>query len=366
MPTETFKVLHVMARFNIGGTARYLTELLPELETRGINSALAVGRVQIGEVEDSNLCNLQFVRIESLGRKVRLIPDALAYFKLRHIIKQNRPDLIHTHTFKAGLLGRLMYFRIPKVHTFHGHLLTDPEFSRFQIKLIVTIEKLLALLTKKIVTTGSQVALDLEKIGISSRHKFISIPGEGRISGALSRRNARENLNLTDEFTVIWASRVVAVKNPKLLVEVARRMPDCKFLMAGDGIELDSIRLMAPSNLKILGFVNIREIMLAGDLFLSTSLNEGVPYSIMEAQSVGLPIVAVKCGALMEIITDGINGYLVPPNVENIVDKVRELNNNQELRLSISKATNISAQIRNSGLSVCDKHIQLYKNILQD
>jgi glycosyltransferase involved in cell wall biosynthesis len=181
----------------------------------------------------------------------------------------------------------------------------------------------------------------------------------------IPRGAARENLNLVSEFTIIWVGRVVPVKNPKLLVEVARLMPDCKFLLAGDGIELDHIKSVKPNNLEILGFIDVREILLAGDLFLSTSLNEGIPYSILEAQSAGLPVVAVNAGALAEIVTHGHNGFLVAADLNEIVNQIRKLQYNPELLEEIMIKTKEGLSSKSVSLDFTQSHLQIYKELLE-
>jgi glycosyltransferase involved in cell wall biosynthesis len=364
MPTETFKALHVIARFNIGGTARYLANLLPDLNSQNLDSKLAVGRVQEGEIEDSSLANLDSVRIESLGRRINLVADMRSYVSLRRIVKDYKPDVIHSHTFKAGMLCRLMYFNIPKVHTFHGHLLTDPEFSRFQKKAILVIEKILALFTRKLIVTGQQVAKDLLAEGVGRTNQYVSIPGQIQVVSALPRAIARKNLGLATEFTILWAARVAAVKNPKLLVEVAWMMPECTFIMAGDGIEMESIVSTAPENLRILGFVDVRGILSAADVFLSTSLNEGISYSILEAQSVGLPVVAVRAGALSELISDGVNGYLVASNPIEIVEKIRNIQTNPQLHRSMKVKAKEGVMPELESYSFTQSHLDVYREIL--
>lgn len=364
MPIDDIKVLHVIARLNIGGTARYLSHLLPELEAKNLSVLLAVGRIQTGEVEDSGLLNLRFIRIENLGRRISPIADLRAYLNLRQVVKEYKPDLIHSHTFKAGLLSRVMYFRIPKIHTFHGHLLTDPEFSNTQKKIIVNVEKILARLTRKIIVTGKQVSEDLILHRVGREDQFVSIPGESYFTNSIPREIARKALNLDDKFTILWLARVVPVKNPKLLVEVAELMPDCTFLMAGDGIELDSIKAIAPQNLNILGFIDAKNILLAGDVFLSTSLNEGIPYSILEAKSAGLPVVAVKAGALQELISDGVDGYLVEPNSVEIVKKLRKLQKDPDLLEIMSLKAKDSALTDRPEADFSIKHVELYREIL--
>ena len=364
MPTKTPRVLHVIARFNLGGTAKYLTELIPALEAQNFEVLLAVGRVQKGEVEDSSLQDLKFVRIEKLGRRLRLIDDVIAYFQIRSLVKKWKPDLIQTHTFKAGLLGRLMFRRIPKVHTFHGHLLTDPEFSRNQIKVIVFVDRFLAKFSQKLVTTGRSVAEDLIKHRIGEQGSYISIPGTLSQIDFVPRETARKNLKLGDEFVILWVARVAPVKNAKLLVEVAKSLPDCVFLMGGDGIQMQEIELLAPPNLRILGYIPTSQILLAGDLYLSTSLNEGVPYSILEAKSAGLPVVAVDVGSISEIITDGVDGFLVGANVREIRDRILDVKTSRDSFAARSLIFGEPLVEMHPQNQMVESHSTLYKELL--
>jgi len=364
MPIKRIKVLHVMARMNVGGTANYMADLLPKLASEKFEVLLAVGRIQKGEVEDSRLEELNFTRIESLGRRLNLFNDVKSYFALRGIVREFQPQIIHSHTFKAGLLSRLMFFKVPKVHTFHGHLFTDPEFSRLKIVLDKIIEKILANFTKKLVVTGGQVAADLINSGVGEESKYISIPGEVSLRSLTSRKTVREKLFLSEEFVVLWMGRFAPVKNPALLIKVARFMPECVFVVAGEGILFESIKAEAPSNVKLLGFVNVEEIILAGDVLLSTSLNEGIPYALLEAQTAGLPIVAVNSGGVSEVVSAGENGFLTEPSAEAISSRIRELMLDSSLRTKMSECALECSHSRKllQGMSV--QHAQMYREIL--
>jgi glycosyltransferase involved in cell wall biosynthesis len=232
-----------------------------------------------------------------------------------------------------------------------------------KIRIIVKVEKFLAKFTRVLVVTGRQVATDLLARKIGEPNQFVSIPGISQIIDVFPRDRARRNLGLDSQFTIIWAARVVPVKNPQLLVEVARLMPDCQFIMMGDGILLDSIRSVAPSNLKILGFTAVNEVLLAGDVFLSTSLNEGIPYSILEAKSVGLPVVAVQVGALPDLIRHEMDGYLVAPNAPEIVARLVEIRGNPKLIEQIKSRLG-PFDIETNG-KFCERHLEIYKNICQ-
>ena len=123
------RVLHVIARLNIGGTARYITQLANELPKHGIETLVATGYVQGAEVEDESASTINLVRIKSLGRSINPVRDHFAHRQLQAVINDFKPDVIHSHTFKAGLIVRACKQQVPVIHTFHGHLLDDPEFS---------------------------------------------------------------------------------------------------------------------------------------------------------------------------------------------------------------------------------------------
>lgn len=364
MPTEKARVLHVIARYNVGGTARYLNNLLPQLASE-MDTLLAVGHVQGHEIEDSSLEKIDFVRIENLGRKIEIIDDFRAYLQLRKAVKNFKPQIIHSHTFKAGVLCRLMFFKIPKVHTFHGHLMSDPEFSRRALQVIINIERRLAKLTKRIITVGEQVTKDLLAVGVGKPNQYISIASEGAKLSFLSRSEARKLINIDSETPVVlWMARMAPVKNPLLALEVARLLPEVNFLMAGGGDLFEETKASAPSNVLMLGWVDAAEIIPAADVFLSTSLNEGVPYSLIEVQSCGVPIVAVNSGSIQELITDGISGVLAEADAHELALKVKDLlNDKSKLEIIGVSARNIR-EVADEKPKMSLAHKSIYKKIL--
>ena len=123
------RVLHVIARMNVGGTATYIANLIQGLEKLGVSNLLLMGNVPKGEVEDSVISTLEYQRIESLSRELSFSQDRKARKEIERAIESFKPDLIHTHTFKAGFLVRLRRRDISVIHSFHGHHLYDPEFG---------------------------------------------------------------------------------------------------------------------------------------------------------------------------------------------------------------------------------------------
>jgi glycosyltransferase involved in cell wall biosynthesis len=364
MPTEKPRVLHVIARYNVGGTARYLNNLLPQLSSE-VDSLLAVGHVQGNEIEDSSLRNIDFVRIEKLGRKIELIDDFRAYLQLRKTVRNFKPQIIHSHTFKAGVLCRLMFFKIPKVHTFHGHLMSDPEFSRRALQVIINIERRLAKLTKRIITVGEQVTKDLLAVGVGRASQYVSIASEGVKLSFLSRIEARKQLNIELETPVVlWMARMAPVKNPSLALEVARLLPEVSFLVAGGGDLFEETKVSAPPNVLVLGWVDAAQIIPVADIFLSTSLNEGVPYSLIEVQSFGIPIVAVNSGSIKELITDGVSGVLSEPNSNELALKIKDLLSDKSKCEGIAYSAQSSRKKAEENPIMAPAHKALYEKIL--
>lgn len=364
MLTEKPRVLHVIARFNVGGTARYLEHLLPGL-AEDFETLLAVGHVQSYEIEDHRLESIEFTRIEHLGRRISPGRDIWAYFELRRTVKQFEPHIIHSHTFKAGLLSRLMFFQIPKVHTFHGHLLSDPEFSMPVRQVIVNIERHLAKITKKLISVGEQVSKDLLHVNVGEPGQYVSIPSEGRKLNFTSRNSARAILDLDqNEPVVLWMARMAPVKNPSLVLKVAELLPNVKFLMAGGGELLNKIRAQAPPNVNLLGWKEPEYVIPAADVFLSTSLNEGIPYSILEALSFGIPIIATQSGAIAEIIAESEYRVLTSHDASSIASQISSLLRDLGQRLTSIEETVKPDAVSSEENNLVLTHNAVYRKIL--
>jgi hypothetical protein len=166
-------VLHVIGRLNVGGPARLVTGLA--LQGR---HAVAAGAVQDGEVEHEDLSGVDLHRIAGLGRKVQAADDARALRALVHLLRAERPLLVHTHTAKGGALGRAAAeaARVPlRVHTFHGHLLHG-YFSPRTTAAVVTVERTLARRTDRLVAVGTRVRDDLLAAGVGRPEQYAVIP----------------------------------------------------------------------------------------------------------------------------------------------------------------------------------------------
>jgi glycosyltransferase involved in cell wall biosynthesis len=361
------RVLHVIARLNVGGTARYITQLANELPKHGIETFVATGFVHGAEVEDPSAQSIELIRVPAMGRSIRPIKDHLARKQLDKIIAEVKPDVIHTHTFKAGYVIRMKKQPVPVIHTFHGHLLDDPEFSGFKSKVIIEVERMLAKKSAKLVTVGRRVADELLEQKIGHRAQFVNIPPGVVPVDVTSRAQAIKNLNLRDTGAPIvgWIARMTGVKNPMRALEVADALPDTHFVMAGGGDLLDQVKAAAPSNVSVVGWADAGDLFGASDIILSTSENEGMPVALIEAQLAGKPVVATDVGSVSEVILNHETGIVTNKNSGSIASAVESLVLDKTTREEMGRLATARAQALFSVDRMINAHIELYKSIVK-
>jgi glycosyltransferase involved in cell wall biosynthesis len=361
------RVLHVIARLNVGGTARYITQLANELPKHGIETFVATGFVQGAEVEDPSAQSIDLIRVPAMGRSIRPIKDHLARKQLEKIIREIKPDIIHTHTFKAGYVIRMKKQPVPVVHTFHGHLLDDPEFSGYKSKIIVELERKFAKSSAKLVTVGRRVADELLEQKIGYRAQFVNIPPGVVPVNVTPKAQALANLNLEDNGAPIvgWIARVTGVKNPMRALEVADSLPDARFVMAGGGDLLEELKSKAPSNVSVIGWADAADLFGAADIILSTSENEGMPVALIEAQLAGKPVVATDVGSVSEVILNHETGIVTNKNAGSIASALESLVIDKSKREEMGRLATARAQALFSVDRMINAHIELYKSIVK-
>jgi glycosyltransferase involved in cell wall biosynthesis len=361
------RVLHVIARLNVGGTARYITQLVNELPKHGIKTFIATGFVQGAEVEDESAQSIDLIRIPSMGRSINPIKDHFARKQLDKIISEVKPDIIHTHTFKAGYVIRIKKQSVPVIHTFHGHLLDDPEFSDFKSKIIIELERMLAKKSAKLVTVGRRVADELLERKIGYRTQFVNIPPGVVPVDVTSKQQALKNLNLDDDGKPLvgWIARVTGVKNPMRVLEVADAMPDTRFVMAGGGDLLEQVKAAAPSNVSVVGWAEAADLFGAADIILSSSENEGMPVALIEAQLAGKPVVATDVGSVSEVILNHETGIVTNKNAGSIASALESLVIDKAKCEEMGRLAIARAQALFSVDRMINAHIELYKSIVK-
>ena len=340
------------------------------LEASGIESSIATGFVQGAEAEDPSVANVKIHRIINLGRAINPIADHKAFKEFEALVAKEKPDIIHSHTFKAGFIARTKRKAFIKaagkeikfVHTFHGHLLDDPEFSGPKKTAIIAIERALAKRSDRLITVGQKVADELLENEIGNRNLFINIPPGVNPLATKSKEQARQELGLTHSGpTIGWLARVTGVKNPLLAVEIAKEIPNATFIFGGAGDLLDQLKKSAPLNSKVYGWVDAATFISACDIILSTSENEGMPVALIEAQLAGKPVVATNVGSTSEVVINNKTGVVTSKNKAELVDALNQLLNNPETLEKLGKNAAIHALQAFAPSTMINKHIDLYK-----
>ncbi len=351
-------VVHVIARMNVGGPAALVLQLVAALP----NQALLTGAVDADEADHLDLRSPGTPRtsVPGLGRSPRLLDDARALAFLVAELRRRRPDVVHTHTAKAGVLGRVAarLAGIPHlVHTFHGHLLHS-YFSPAVTRAVVATEKTLAKTTNRLVAVGAQVRYDLLSAGVGRAEQYVVIPPGVAVLQPPVREEARRRLGLPASGPVVsTVGRLSHVKRPDRLLEVARRMPDVTFLVAGAGPLFDVSKASAPHNVRFLGWrPDVEVIHAAADVALLTSDNEGMPVSLVEAALCGTPAVSTDVGSAREVVV----GAVVPPDAGALASAVRYV-----LAKDLGQVARADALRRFSTSAMVDAHKDLYAGLLR-
>ena len=282
-------------------------------------------------------------RVPTLGRRIGLADDAQALAMLTAEMRRFRPHIVHTHTAKAGTLGRaaaILAHAPVRIHTFHGHLLHG-YFAPRTARLVVAAESVLARHTDRLVTVGAQVRDDLLGAGIGRPEQYTVVPPGTRLGPLPDRRAARRDLGLPQAGPVVaYVGRLTRVKRPDRLIAVAREVikavPEATFVVCGDGDlarEVSCARAELDSSLRLLGWrADVETVYAAADLALLTSDNEGMPVSLIEAGLAGLPAVATAVGSVAEVVEDGRSGLLAPCDAGELARSVVRLLRDDALR----------------------------------
>jgi glycosyltransferase involved in cell wall biosynthesis len=286
-----------------------------------------------------------------------------------------RPDIVHTHTAKAGFLGRLAAMSVrprPKlIHTFHGHLL-EGYFSRHGTKLVTQVERFLARRTDKLVAVGQQVVDDLLSVGIGEREKFEVIQPGIRIREDKSQLKLPSNFQFLKNYTYIaWIGRLVHIKQPTLVLDLAQSMktryPSAHFIMVGDGDlrgQLEDRIVSEGLPVTLLGWQsNITSILEFASLVIQTSLNEGTPLAIIQAQAAGVPVITTNVGSISEIIEAGSTGDLVEGNVAAFMTAISKYMEDEVLRIQVGLRAKEKSKNANSPEKFLLKHEFMYRKI---
>jgi glycosyltransferase involved in cell wall biosynthesis len=334
------RVVRIITRLNVGGPSIQAIELSTRLSSRGVDTVLIHGRLGEGEGDMRYLlASTADVRyVDVLQRELAPLDDLKALWRIFRLLRETRPQIVHTHMAKAGTVGRLAATiynhtigrgapaRI--VHTYHGHVL-DGYFSRLAAGLFTFAERRLAQATDAIVAISPQIRRELaDEFHIGRADQYRVVPLGFDLDAFVTiddaaRPLARQVLGLdADAHVVTTVGRLTAIKQHALFLETARliadRDPNAMFLIVGDGelrpeLEAQARRLDIADRTRFLGWRrDLAVIYGASDVFLLTSRNEGTPVALIESLAAGVPGVSTDVGGVRDVIESDEVGLVAP------------------------------------------------------
>jgi len=389
-PAEPVRVVRVIARLNMGGPALHVAYLSAGLDERGYETTLVAGSLARGEESMAFVADrlgVPIVTIAQLHREISPLRDGLAAFRLARLLRAVRPQILHTHTAKAGAIGRLAAVLAGEarppivVHTFHGHVLSG-YFGPFRAGVFRLLEHLLAKVSTALVAVSPQVRDDLVALGVAAPKKFavvrLGIELDARIGAdAGARRDLRTLLGIgPDRFVVGWIGRMTAVKRTDDVLLAFRRLRqlgvDACLCMVGDGPDRDAVERRAfelgvVRDTLFLGYQeDVAPFYSAFDAVVLPSANEGTPVSAIEALASGRPVVATRVGGVPDVIRDGVDGFLVEPgDVDSLAERLARLARDPELRARMGEQSRAHVVPRYAVGRLLDDVDRLYRSLLE-
>ena len=376
---QKVRVMRIIARMNVGGPAVQVSGLMRGFDAKVFDQELVTGYCAADEADylEKVATDVKAIRIDGLGRSIKPRADLTALFAIIKEIRRFKPDVIHTHTAKAGVIGRvasiLSGHKSVRVHTFHGHLLNG-YFGAGKTKLVIWVEKFLALFTDQLLAVGAKVKDDLLTAGIGNQNKFGVMPPGLQLAEVPTRLFARKELGLSDDATYCaFIGRITQIKRPDRFLDVVAdiklRGIDLHFIVAGAGELLPYCEGRAKAENLPVTFLGWREdievVLAAADFVLLTSDNEGTPLSLIQAGMVGIPVVATNVGSTNEIVVHGETGLLTDLSVKELSDAVAKVATDNDLRAKLGAAGKDYTMARYGVARLVKDHQDLYLKLLK-
>jgi glycosyltransferase involved in cell wall biosynthesis len=341
------KILRVITRLNIGGPAIHAILL-----TRALNDGLLFQTTLVSGTtapHEGDMLDLARARaaeplmLPALGREISPLDDLVSLARMVQLVRQSKPDIVHTHMAKAGTVGRLAarICGVPLVvHTYHGHVFHS-YFSPIKTRIFLTIERALGLATNRIIVLGDGQRSEIASYGVAPLRKLVSIRLGLELGPFLDaergRGGLRHELGIDAESPLVGiVARLVPIKAHELFLQAAVRvhdaLPRAQFLIIGDGerrAELETLvaDLGLSSCVRFLGWRrDLVRIYADLDVVALSSLNEGSPVALIEALASARPVVSTAVGGVPEVVVDGQTGLTVPvSDVSALADAILTL-----------------------------------------
>ncbi len=332
-PTRPIRVMRIIARLNVGGPALHVVLLTERLAPPNFESLLVCGQVGPHEGDMTYLLEARGITphvIPQLGRALSPWRDAVTLLKLWRLMRRWRPDVVHTHTAKAGFVGRVAAWLAGvsvRVHTFHGHVFRG-YFGPLQTRLFLALERLTARLSDRLITISPRLRDELvETYRIASAEKFAVVPLGLELRPYLETPRGegvfRARYGIPPRAPLIGiVGRLVPIKNHALFLRAAallrRRLTEAHFVVVGDGelraaLEAQAAALGLGDAVTFTGFLrDLRPVYSDLDVLVIASENEGTPVSIIEALAAGVSVASTAVGGVPDLLRDGERGHLAP------------------------------------------------------
>ncbi len=386
--TARIPVLRVIARLNVGGPALHVAYLSAGLTPRGYDTTLVAGSVGRGEESMAYVVEEAGARVftlPGLSREIAPLHDAIAILRLARLIRRVRPTILHTHTAKAGAVGRVAALvagsaRPPiVVHTFHGHVLRG-YFSPAKTAFFRVLERLLARVTTVLIAVSPEVRDDLVALGVAPPEKFavvrLGIELEERVRSEEPAADVRRRLGIAPgRFVVGWLGRMTGVKQTSDLLTVLSMLRaqgvDAMLLLVGDGPDRGSFETQAHDlglvrHCLFLGYQeDVAPWYAAMDAVALPSGNEGTPVTVIEALAAGKPVAAYGVGGVPDVVRDGVDGFVVDPgDTGALTTRLAELAGDPALRARMGGAGRTRVLERYGVARLLDDVDRLYRDTM--
>ncbi len=331
-PQRPIRIMNVIARLNVGGPAVAVTHLTERMGAPDYESILVCGTIEPGEGDMTYYAKergIEPIMIPELGRSLNPIRDIKTLWKVYQLIKQEKPDVVHTHAAKAGFVGRVAAWMagVPViVHTFHGHVFRG-YFSPTKTRFFILLEQIAARMSDSIITLSDGLRRELaEEYHIARKGRITVLPLGLDLGGftQMARKSGvfrKEHGIVVDAPLIGIVGRITPIKNHPLFlkaaVEIRKQLPTARFVIVGDG----EIRAEIEALVDELG---LREaVIFTGwqkdlphiysdlDMLVISSVNEGTPVTVIEALAAGCPVVATAVGGVPDLLDHGKLGKLV-------------------------------------------------------
>jgi glycosyltransferase involved in cell wall biosynthesis len=383
------KVTRIVARLNVGGPAVHIINLTAGLDPDRFENRLIAGRPGPDEGDMGYLATQKGIEpliIPELGRELSPLGDLRTTVKLARILRRDKPDIVETHTAKAGAVGRLAarLASVPLIiHVFHGHVFHS-YFGPLKSEMFINVERALARITDRIITVSPAQRRDIVDVyRIAPPDRVLTVPlgldlEPFRRAKQTCHGRFRASLGVPIEALLVgFVGRLTAVKNPSLFVKAAghvvQQLPQARFVFVGDG----ELRAALEEQTDALGLT--RHVIFAGwqvempavyadlDLLALTSLNEGTPVTVIEALATGIPVVATAVGGVPDVLKDQETGALVPSDdAEGLAQAIIELLRAPERAEALARAGQGDVLDRFDQARLVDDMESLYLALLQE